>query len=332
MHSSKIISLRSCLIFLCGFIGLGSPAQADTVLLANGDRITGSIIELNATAIKIKTTYAGTLSLDTQALRSFATDSAQHWELNLKPRQILIHSSDKKGHVEIDGRTYAIDELSLSPSKPRWKTSGLLEASLDIDNDKDRKAKSHVNGELNVESKHWRHEIKAEVNRDKEQDRVTEDTTELNYKLDYLFNTHWLARVDSSWREEGTTTTSKYWYLGLGPGYRLWGEAENKLDVIFAYNRFWISSGPVDWELNAWALTLDYKQLWLNNNLETFADWRIAYPEVNTVDYISNTSSGLRYYLTHHLHLSLKYDYNETRYPFGTVRDSSYVLGAGVTF
>lgn len=186
MHKSRITLFLHNWILVCASIGLSLTAQADTVLLTNGDRISGDIIELTASAIKIKTTYAGTLSLDTLAVKSFDTDNPQHWQINLKPHQTRIHSSDKNGHVSIGDKIYAIDELSLSPSQARWKKSGLLEVSLDVDNDVNRKEKLHINSELNLESKHWRNELKAEVKRDKEKDRTTEDTSELNYTLDYL--------------------------------------------------------------------------------------------------------------------------------------------------
>lgn len=319
-------------VFFSGSVGLSFLAQADTLLLANGDRISGELIALDATTIKIKTAYAGTVTLDTNAVQSFHTDQLQHWQINLKPRQTLIHESDKHGHVNINGKTVAIRDLTLSPAQSPWKKSGLLETALNVDNDNHRKEELHINTELNLESKHWRHAVKAEAKRDKEHNKVTEDTLELNYTLDYLFDAHWLARADSTYREEGTDITSQYWYLGIGPGYRLWGEGKDKLDAIFSYNRFWFNTGPFDLELDAWATTLDYQQFWFNEKLETFADISIAFPTLDAIDYIANTSSGLRYYFEHNIHLSFKYDYNETRVISGIVRDSGYVLGAGVNF
>lgn len=329
MQKSRIVARNFCGIFL---LGIGLSARADTLLLTNGDRISGELIELNSTTAKIKTSYAGTVSLDIEAIQSFLTDKAQHWQINLKSRHLLIHENDQRGHVTVDGHKIAISNLRLAPAQAHWKKSGLLETTLDVDNDANRKEKLHINTELNLESQHWRHALKAESKRDKEKSKVTEDTIEFNYTLDYLFDTHWLVRADSTYREEGVDITSKYWYLGAGPGYRFWGEGKDKLDTIFSYNRFWLNAGPLDLELSAWGATLDYEQYWFNNKLETFADLHIAYPIIDTIDYIANTSSGLRYYFEHNIHVSLKYDYNETRFILGTVRDSSYVLGAGVNF
>jgi hypothetical protein len=309
-----------------------APCHADTVWLVNGDRISGNIIELAKSSLKIKTRYAATLSINISAVKSFQTDAKQHWEINLTPRSALIAQTDKQGYVSIDGQMIAIQDLALLPSQATWKKSGLLETTLDVDNDKKRKEKLHINGELNLESKHWRHSLAAETKRDKERDKLTEDTLELHYTLDYLINTHWLVRADTSYREEGVDITSHYWYLAAGPGYRLWGEGKDKLDAVFAYNHFWVGNRLLDLELSAWSFALDYQQFWLDEKLETFTDARIAFPEIDVIDYIANTSSGLRYHLNHSIHLSLKYDYNETRFSLGTLKDSSYVLGAGAKF
>ena len=322
--------IRSFFYGCCVFISC--VVQADTIELKNGDRISGDITDLNGKSLKIKTSYAGTVTLDTDAIRTLQTTSAQGWQINLKSQHVLVNESDSSGYVLINGKTVPISELMLTPASSDWKKSGLLEASLDVDNDQQRKEKLHVNAELNLESKHWRHKVKTESKRDKERNRVTEDTAELKYTLDYLFSNHWFMRADTTYREEGVNTVSHYWYVGGGPGYRVWGEDKDKLDLTIAYNRLWLASGPLDWELGAWALALDYKQFWLDEKFETFFDIHASMPTIDAIDYIANSSSGLRYYLKHNVHVSLKYDYNETRFILGTVKDSSYVLGAGVNF
>lgn len=327
-------SLSAPLKYTALLFGISSAdiVQADLILLKNDDRLSGEIIELNGKSLTIKTTYAGTVRVDVKSIHSFRTDFVKEWQVNLKPYRMIAHEADQAGHVLVNGELLRITDLALLPHQKEWKITGLLESTLDIDNDQNRKEKIHINTELNLESKHWRHVIKAESKRDKESARVTEDTIEANYTLDYLFDNHWFWRADSTYREEGVTTLNRYWYLGTGPGYRLWGEGKDKLDATFAYNRLWLNSGPLDWELGAWASALNYKQFWLDEKLETFSDVHISVPTIDGIDYIANTTSGVRYYFKYNIHVSLKYDYNETRLIVGTFKDSSYVLGAGANF
>lgn len=310
---------------------LANQCAGDTVWLSNGDRISGKIIELSDSALKIKTTYADTLSLDLRAIQSFATDKSRQLQINLRDQNAQIQKNDQPGRVTIDGKSVAINELKFSQHIKPWKTAALLETSLDVDNDQNRKEHLHINSELRLESKHWRHELKGEVKRDKQKHHLTENTQEYEYILDYLFNSHWLLRSDIVYREEGTEITSDYIHTGLGPGYRLWGESENKLDIILSFDRFWFDIGPFELTLNALSTKLDYNQYWLNRKLQLFSDVQVSHIYHVNIDYIANTSSGLRYHLTDHIHFSFKYEYNKTKYALGDVKDSSYVLGAGMS-
>ncbi len=117
--------------------------------------------------------------------------------------------------------------------------------------------------------------LKAESKRDKEKNKVTEDTIDFNYTLDYLFDTHWFARLNSVYREEGVDITSQYWYLGAGPGYRLWGEGKDKPDAISSYNRFWFSTGQIDFELSAWGAHWITSNIGLTKNCKLFQIFRL---------------------------------------------------------
>lgn len=329
MHTSNTSLLVIASIFM---FGLPTFALADTVMLKNGDRISGDIIELDNNSLSIRTTYAGDLKLGVEHIASFETASPHQWSVNLEPQTTLIQQSEHAGNVVIDGNEIRINELALEKSKHRWKKSGLLETSLDVDTDKDRQRKFNLNAEINLESQHWRNRLKAEKKEEKNRSQLTEKAEEFNYTLDYLFNNHWLMRNDVTYRKEGTDVTSQYRYWGAGPGYRLWGEGQNKLDAIISYNRLDLRSEPLHWQLGAWALTLNYKQFWLDEKLEVFSDLKMAFPTISAIDYIANSSSGLRYYFQHNINASFKYDYNETRLSFLTIKDSGYVLGVGFNF
>lgn len=318
------LSLLSC--------ALAMPAKSDTVLLRNGDRISGEILSFDNQTFRIQTDYAGNISVDSDAVHSFSTDHTQYWQHELKKRAVQIHVADKSGYVLIDNQPVAFGELTLSQAQPIWRRTGTLDTSLEVNNDDKRKQKVHINAELGLESKHWRHRIKGEIKHDKEDQRQTEDNGEVGYTLDYFVDTHWLVRSDNFYRENKLQDKGKYTQIGAGPGYRLWGEGADRLDAIITYNRFWLTTNLLELEFSAWAATINYKHFWFNEKLETFADLQIAYPNIDLIDHIANTSLGARYRLTRHIHFSLKYDYNETQTNLGSSNDSSYTLGAGLSF
>jgi len=307
---------------------------ADTVWLINGDTITGEIQELNDTTLNIKPAYAPLIGIEKTAVKSFTTEQSRTWQINNNETNAKAESSTKPQSILLNGEVFTIGELKLNPTaaKPNWQITGHFETSLDVDKDNKSTEKLHLNTDMTFESKTWRHTLKSEIKHEKEDSKATEDNAEITYALDYFINTHWLIRNENFYREDNLNSNSEYKYIELGPGYRLWGEGRDKLDFITSYNRVWLKSKSINLQLNAWALGIDYKQLWFNEKLETYADFQIMYPNWSAIDYISNSTIGLRYLLTHRIFMSAKYDLNETKTILSNDKEHSYTIGAGVNF
>ena len=61
-----------CMLAALSVVSLNN--YADTVLLANGDRISGEIQQLDNTSLNIKTDYSATIDIKLDAISSFSTD------------------------------------------------------------------------------------------------------------------------------------------------------------------------------------------------------------------------------------------------------------------
>lgn len=322
-------------IFLPITVLIGSNCYADTIWLNNGDLISGEIEQLDETTLRVRTDYAPAINIQRSAVRSFATDTPKAWLHQLQTRATSITRSDVPGYVLIDKLPVQIAELSLTQDEaaPKWRKYGQAGTTLDVDTGTNQGRKAfHLDAELNLESKFWRHNFKNETNYDKEDKITTEDTTEFRYALDYFFDDNWLLRSENVYRDDNLPPDNQYALTGAGPGYRLWGEQRSRLDIIATFNHLWFSSDEVNQEFSAWAITLDYMQFWFNDKLETFADAQLIYPDIGSVDPIFDMDIGLRYLLTSKIFLTLRYDYNETQTAQEKVIDSGYTLGAGVNF
>lgn|GEM_PF-1089045 len=335
----KAINIQlSHLITVLSFISVCScmsmTSAADTVLLTNGDRISGEVQELNETSLTIKTDYNPSINIKHDAINSFSTDQYHHWRIHQTQHEVKVEHSTKPHHVIINNEQVHISALILANTltTAKWRKSGNLETSIELKNKENKNRKVHINGDINIESDQWRHTLKSEIKYEKEEKIRTEDNAELRYALDYLFNDKWLLRSESFYREDKLGDNNKYTYTALGPGYRLWGEGQDKLDLIATYNHFWLANRVFTIELNAWAAALDYKQMWLGGKVETFSDAQIAFPDLQGLDRITNINVGLRYLLTQRVHLSLKYEFDETKSLLGSDRETSTILGAGVNF
>ena len=337
MHSPRNIKLShqiATLSFIsaCSFMSITSAA--DTILLTNGDRISGEIQELNETSLTIKTDYNPSINIKLDAINSFSTDQYHHWKIHQTQREVKIEPSTKPHHVIINNEPVHISALILANTltTAKWRKSGNLETSIELENKENQNHKVHINGDISIESNQWRHALKSEIKHEQEGKIRKEDNAEQRYSLDYFLNDKWLLRSESFYREDKLGDNNKYAYIALGPGYRLWGEGQDKLDIITTHNRFWLTSKANTIELNAWAASLDYKQMWLGGKVETFSDAQVAFPDLQGLDRITNINVGLRYLLTQRIHLSLKYEFDETKSLLGSDQETSTILGAGVNF
>ncbi|HSC67724.1 MAG TPA: DUF481 domain-containing protein [Cellvibrio sp.] len=310
-------------------LGLADTLAADVVYTSNGDKFVGHIIELDGQLLKIDTPVAGMLTIETKWITSFTTDQAANWEIQDVPTETKIETATENGYVTANQQALPITSLRLKSRALPDKISGNIEAGWDVERDNDRKRELRLKAELHYQFNQWRHEGNAEIKQGELQGIANEDVLEINYTPDYLINSHWLVTVDTSYREEGIDTVSTYSHAGIGPGYRFWGDAKDQLDFTLSGDKIWIKSGSINLQMNAIAAGIDYQQFFLNERLESYIDYRITYPDWSGIDYIVNSTLGLRYSFTHYVYLSVKYDINKTRYLLGTLQDreTNFVLG-----
>lgn len=306
--------------------------QADVVFTSNGDKFVGTITEFDGQSLKMDTPTAGVLTIVAKWITSLTTDQARTWEIKSTAIDVKIQPATSDGHVMVDNQLIALSDLRLKSRAVPDKLSGNIELGWDMETDDDRKRELRLKAELLYHQNKWRHELNGEVKRGEQHGKANEDVLEINYTPDYLISSHWLVTVDTSYREEGVDTVSKYSHIGIGPGYRFWGEDKDQLDIMLSADKIWIRRGSIDLELDAIAAGLDYRQFLLSERLESYIDYRITYPDWSGIDYIINSTFGLRYSFTHYLYLSVKYDINKTRYVLGTLQERETNLVLGVKF
>ncbi|WP_300476282.1 DUF481 domain-containing protein [Shewanella sp.] len=307
---------------------------ADTVFLLNGDKISGEIKEFNDQDLIIKTNYAPKIAIQRSAILSFEVSTPKPWSVGRSIQDISIQASEQHGMVLINHQQTPVDELRFSQhyADSAWNYNGSVETTLDVTKNKKNSQKLHIKGDITAETLQWRHNLKTEVRYETEDDVTKRNTFEGHYSLDYLINEHWLLRQEDFYQQDKLGIDSHSYYAALGPGYRFWGAGRDKLDFVVTYNHFWLGQQSFKLELNAWAASLNYKQYWFDGILESYADLQIAFPDIPAINYISNSTVGLKYLLTQRIYLSFKYDFNDTQTVIGNTRDTSYTLGLGVNF
>lgn len=314
--------------------GVSWQSLADTVLLKNGDQITGEIKSFDEEHLVIKPSYSPKISIERSAIKSFETISNQHWSINRTLQNVSIQSSELDGFVLVNNQQTPISDLVFSDRKSdsEWRYNGSVEAAIDVTSNTKNTQKLHAKSDITAETLQWRHNLKSEVRYETEEKTTKRNTIEGHYSLDYLISEHWLVRQEDYFQEDRLELPIRNYYAALGPGFRFWGVGRDKLDFVVTYNHFWLESQYFTYQLNAWATTINYKQYWFDGVLETYADLQIAFPDTPTIDYISDVTIGLKYLLTQQIYLSFKYDINETVSSALHTQNINYNLGLGVNF
>lgn len=330
------MSLRILLTSL--LLSLSLPAQADTLWLNNGDRLSGEILLLDGGKLALQTKYAGRVLIDWKDIDTLSADKP----LMLRRAGLESEKSEQlkpagPGMVRlVNGaeRVVALAEIDrLVPPRPLLQDrvwEGNLDAKLDMERNEDRTDEWKLKGNTRVEHGRWRHVLRGELEHETENGEKTEDNWELEYDLDRFFTDHWFWRSGYEHHEDHFENVSRQRVLGTGPGYRFWDNELGRFDLISQFNRVRLDSPYTDLEFDSWSLEWDYKRLLWGSRLEFYSTAEIQVPQIAEVDYVFDGEAGLRYRLNDWARLSLLYELNQLRGLGTTVSDRHYLIGLGV--
>lgn len=330
------MSLRILLLVLLSAHWL--PAQADTVWLNNGDRLSGEILLLEGGKLVLKTKYAGRVLIDWKDIETLSADKPLMLRRNgLDSEQSEHLKPAGSGMVRlVNGReqVVAMAEIDrLVPPRPVLKDrhwEGNLDAKLDMERNEDHTDEWRLKGDTRVEHGRWRHVLRGELERETENGEKSEDNWELEYDLDRFFTEHWFWRGGYEQHDDQFEEINSQRVLGTGPGYRFWDNELGRFDLITQFNRVRLETSYDALEFDSWSLEWDYKRLLWGSRLEFYTNAEVQVPQIEEIDYVLDGEMGLRYRVNEWARLSLLYELNQLRGLGSTVSDRHYLIGIGV--
>ncbi|WP_439887624.1 DUF481 domain-containing protein [Pseudomonas sp. MBLB4123] len=317
---------------------LASPLWADTVWLANGDRLSGEIVLLDGGKLALKTRYAGQVLIDWQDIDTLRSDKPlllRRQGLDSQHSQQLAAAGS--GMVRVLGaKTETVPLASITrlvPPRPLLRDrvwEGNLDAKLDLDRNENASDEWQVKGSSRVEHGRWRHVLAGELERETKNGSVVDDNWRLEYDLDRFFSQHWFWRTGVEQQEDGFEFFSRQRIVGSGPGHRFWDDELGRFDLIGQLNRVQLWSQGGDLAFNSLSLEWDYKRLLWGTRLELFSNAELQVPEIEAVDYVFDSEFGLRYRLNSWARLSLLYELDQIRGFGQSTSERHYLIGLGV--
>lgn len=201
------MTLRCSLLLLWAVLVASMTAHADVVVMKNGDRLTGKVSKFREGKVDLDTTYAGTVSIDTDEIESLVTDGDVTVQLKDYTRlvgrlavnggQVTIRRSEDDEAVPVAAKRVA----SLEPGRltgQEWKFTGRINLGI-----------SNTSG--NTEIRRYNFDAEAIARRDRNRwtasGRANEATdqkeeTEMNAVVGLKYDRF----VDERWYGYGATT------------------------------------------------------------------------------------------------------------------------------
>jgi putative salt-induced outer membrane protein YdiY len=340
---ATVFSLTVCLACL------SSNLWADQVVLKNGDRLTGKIVDLVNGKLTLKSDVVGDVTIDLKDIQTFSSETPLTIHLKdgtvlhqpamaAEPNQFSITTGKP-----LQPQTFSLGQVASinPPPKPEPKWTGSLTGSVSSTHG-NTKAES-VSGSLSVARRSDRDRITASADYSRSQqtdpdtgeDNVTENWWRTKAQYDYFFSKKFFGFVNGRYEKDSIAELDRRVVVGGGGGYQWIEEPETSFSTSFGLASLYEKFDNETDSNSEISLQAGYN---LNKALckkVKFLHDLTYYPSVEQFsDYFLTTSAELRATMVKNLFASFRviFDYDASPAAGRGSTDVKYLLGVGLTF
>src|SRR5690554_6375948 len=324
---------------LCLFTSLTFSlyAQADTVWLKNGDRMTGDILLLDNGKLLLKTNYAGTITLKIKKIATLETDQPLLVKLDTFTTETskALRPAPEGSVTLINGgtpKTIALEDIQqLMQPKPiiedlRWK--GNISFSADY-----KKKESNVKDydlDVSSELRHglWRHALDTEYYYETKNNAKKTGRFEGSYALDRFITEKWFWKNKIKYTSDRLEELRRQHTYGTGPGYQFWDNELGAFSVssIINHNKFVFDSGEKE-SFNLSIFSWDYNRYISGKSFELYTQGEVGVPFISGIDYVLDSEAGMRYKANSWSAITLKAEWDNVSSQYGDLNARRYLTG-----
>ncbi len=306
------------LAFIATSLCRSAVVIADEVVLNNGDRITGKLVELADGKLSIKTDYAGTLKIDWTQVRSFSTDRPVYLKIDDNEILATVSEADSGTAILKTDDLLTSDAIELSrvramsnERKPTVRMSGYVNIGASSASGNTNNEKVHGNTELVARSDKNRFTIGGRVNQTKENSLETESNWLAYLQYDHFFSKKWYAFASANAENDKFKDIKLRTTLGAGAGYQFFDTNKTKLsaEIGLSYvNTDFETAQDENYPAARWAL--NFAQKLFDTKAELFHHNSIYSSLDEKDDYFLRSETGLRLPVIERLNSTIQYNYD----------------------
>ncbi len=322
-----------------------SPAPADQLELANGDRLNGKVLDKTADTLTFETAYAGKLEIKWAEVRSLSTDGPLQFMLSdgNTLQGTLELSGDTAAFTREDGQRVMVSAQEIAgmgpipPAGPPplvWHGDALAATTV-VRGNTDTGA-YHLSGRTVGEQQAIRrYTVTATLNREAADGETTKDQYLLGGQYDRFFSDVWYGYLGADFEKDKFKDLDLRSIFGAGAGYQFYNRDDLKLSLEggLSYTDENFRRGSDDRYAGlGWAL--DWEQKLFGGAMDFFHRHRGIKGLDSTDNFIIKAQTGLKFPLTAGLNATLEYDVDYDNDPPAGVKksDDTYIAGIGYTW
>lgn len=349
-HACTAAHRRIHRFFLLSWLALfAACAQAGTVWMDNGDRITGDILSLDNGILLVNTPYGGEVRLQFKHVKTLQSDkelvirdkTLQHDYYAKLVRadtgKVVVDGVERSPDGENDVKTdLALSSLdSMTAPKPLWGETA-VKGKLDLSvNQKTASVNSQdYAADFSVDARRglWRNILTAGYHRSKDGDDIGADNYGGDYTLDRFFSAKafWQGRL--RYKRDFVEDVSRQTAYGTGPGYQFWDDELGafSLSALAGRMEYGYSDGGNE-GFYAAGLRWNYSRYLSGKQFQVYTMGEV-YRALGAAGFGMNGEVGLRYNINKTLSLYVKYARDQVSGTRQSMTESTYGTGLGVSW
>jgi len=327
----------------------GQAANADILVLKNGDRITGDIKRIWDSEISIEPEYSDEFQVDVSAVDHI--DSNRDFEIELDDGTKLVArlaGSDSDGNqiVKTADKSVSVPlarlfELDEPEDDFDWESNVEFSAALNTGNTESSNAK--LRADTTVKFPDHRHIGEITFFREELSDEVgvtrrTKDQELFKYNYNWFFRDPWFFSTQLSFERDPIIELEKRVILSAGLGRDIWSTPRRALSVQLGAGaqteEITVDDEVVTTDSAVLTWSLRYRQDFFGDNMELYHNHTVTTNISGRTNTSYKTTTGLRYEITDLLYanLSVDFDYETDPVEPAVKEDIALLVGLGAEF
>ena len=317
---------------------LSTSAWADVVVMANGDRITGTVDSIAGGKVLINTEYAGAVAVDLDAVVSLDTDAA--FEVRIGDEHLKGAFQSTAAGVALDGQVIALsdvrsaveNQLALGDFGSDWTSRADIGLVISNGNSDTESLNSLI--ESTLTRGRSEHSFSLLISNEEAEEETTKDQTDFDYGYKRFLDEQWFFAANAEYFQDRLKDIDHPISAGAGIGYQFWDNSLGSLSIEAGVSAVREEVDGMEDDNPAFRWALEWKRYLLAKKLEVFHKHSLLIIPDDDSGEVLSASTGLRYAVSDRIDTTARIDLNhETEPAPGNSRsDVTYTLGVGIKF